>query len=72
MSRAKFAELFHNLVGQTPLNYLTDWRINLAKSLLKKGLTVSEVSQRVGYENSSSFTRVFSKKEGTSPKKWAQ
>lgn len=72
MSRAKFAELFHSLVGQTPLTYLTDWRINLAKNLLKKGHTISEVSQRVGYENSSSFTRVFSKKEGISPKKWAK
>ncbi|MGK0370474.1 MAG: AraC-like DNA-binding protein [Glaciecola sp.] len=70
MSRSKFAQLFHRVVGQTPLGYLTDWRMHLAQGLLTKNLSVELVANKVGYENGSTLARVFKKKLGNSPKQW--
>ncbi|WP_371192649.1 AraC family transcriptional regulator [Glaciecola sp. SC05] len=68
MSRSKFAYLFKSTVGQTPLDYLTEWRIQIAQSLLSKNKSVEMVATQVGYENGSALARVFKKKLGMSPK----
>lgn len=70
MSRAKFAALFKDTVGQSPGDYLTDLRISLAQGLLKKDLPVSIVANEVGYEHGSTLARVFRNKMGVSPKEW--
>ena len=70
MSRAKFAALFKETVGQAPNDYLTDLRIAIAQGLLKKELPVSFVANEVGYEHGSTLARVFKKKTGFSPKEW--
>jgi len=70
MSRAKFAALFKDTVGQAPSDYLTDLRIAIAQGLLKKELPVSFVANEVGYEHGSALARVFKKKIGLSPKEW--
>lgn len=70
MSRAKFAALFKETVGQSPNDYLTDLRIAIAQGLLKKDLPVSLVANKVGYEHGSALARVFRKKIGISPKEW--
>lgn len=70
MSRAKFAALFKDTVGQAPSDYLTDLRIAIAQGLLKKELPVSLVANEVGYEHGSALARVFRKKTGLSPKEW--
>jgi len=72
MSRSKFALSFKEVVGQTPADYLMDWRISLAQSLLRKGHPVSWVANKVGYQNGSGLARVFRKKLGVSPKDWQQ
>lgn len=72
MSRSKFSELFKRLVGQSPGDYVIDWRIIVAKSLLKKNKSVSLVANAVGYENGSALARVFRKKLGMSPKEWLE
>ncbi len=72
MSRSKFADLFRDVVGETPGEYLTDWRMNVAQSALLKGDTVSVVAEKVGYENGSALARAFRKKVGVSPKVWQQ
>lgn len=72
MSRSKFADLFRDVVGETPGEYLNDWRMNVAKNALMKGNTVSVVAQQVGYENGSALARAFRKKNGVSPKAWQQ
>jgi len=72
MSRSKFALIFKEVVGQTPADYLMDWRISLAQSLLRKGHPVSWVANKVGYQNGSGLARVFRKKLGVSPKDWQQ
>jgi len=70
MSRSKFSELFKRVVGQSPGDYLLDWRIIIAKGLLKQNKSVALVANAVGYENGSALARVFRKKLGVSPKQW--
>ncbi|MBQ0729592.1 MAG: AraC family transcriptional regulator [Oleispira antarctica] len=70
MSRSKFAELFKEVVGQPPGDYLTDWRLFIAQGLLQKNKSVGLVANEVGYENGSALARVFRKKTGLSPKEW--
>ena len=70
MSRSKFAELFKDVVGQPPGDYITDWRLFVAQGLLKKNKSVGLVANEVGYENGSALARVFRKKTGLSPKEW--
>jgi AraC-like DNA-binding protein len=70
MSRSKFSELFKRTVGQSPGDYIIDWRIMVAKGLLLQQKPVALVANAVGYENGSALARVFRKKLGLSPKQW--
>ncbi|MBB1441485.1 helix-turn-helix transcriptional regulator, partial [Shewanella sp. SG41-4] len=70
MSRAKFATLFKDTIGQAPNDYLTDLRIAIAQGLLKQHKQVNFVAHKVGYEHGSALARVFRKKIGLSPKEW--
>ncbi len=70
MSRSKFAEVFKNVIGKTPNEYLLSWRVGVAQSLLKQGKNVSIVANSVGYETASALARVFRKNCGMSPKEW--
>ena len=72
MSRSKFAELFKRIVGQSPGDFVIDWRIVVAKSLLQQKKPVAIVANAVGYENGSALARVFRKKLGISPKEWLE
>lgn len=70
MSRSKFAAIFKELLGQTPGDYIADWRMSIAQTLLKKDKSVGIVAHTLGYENGSAFARVFRKRVGMSPKEW--
>jgi AraC-like DNA-binding protein len=70
MSRARFAAHFARHVGTPPGEYLTTWRLGLARSLLRKGLSVKQVAAEVGYANGSALGRVFTHKLGASPTAW--
>ena len=68
MSRSVFANRFKQLVGETPLTYLTNWRISKAQELLATEKTrVSEVAGQVGYQSEAAFNRVFKAKTGETP-----
>lgn len=68
MSRGRFAQRFKEVLGQTPIQYLTDWRLQKAKRLLKEtNLSIAEVGFRSGYQSLPSFTRRFGKQFGISP-----
>ncbi len=59
---------FKYALGQTPLEYLQDIRINTAKDLLKNSnLSISEIAAKVGYEDTGHFTRLFKKHLATTP-----
>jgi len=70
MSRSKFAEVFKEVIGQTPNDYISEWRISVAQSLLLQGKNVGLVANSVGYETASALSRVFRKKTGYAPKEW--
>lgn len=72
MSCSKSAELFKRTVGQSPGDYVIDWRIVVAQGLLQQDKPVSLVANAVGYENGSALARVFRKKLGMSPKEWLE
>ena len=68
MSRSAFAAKFKAVIGQTPLDYLTRWRVYRAGMLIRRNTsTISEVSYAVGYESESAFTKVFRRHTGVTP-----
>ncbi|HPV33162.1 MAG TPA: AraC family transcriptional regulator [Methylotenera sp.] len=70
MSRARFAVRFREIVGTTPIENLTQWRIGLAKNLLKQGKPIGLVANEMGYSNAAVFTRAFKAAVGQTPKTW--
>ncbi|WP_332854953.1 AraC family transcriptional regulator [Duganella sp. S19_KUP01_CR8] len=68
MSRSGFAARFKTIVGQAPLEYLTQWRMYCATRLLQRGdVALSEVSRQVGYESVAAFNRVFRRETAMTP-----
>ncbi|MER7049019.1 AraC family transcriptional regulator [Streptomyces jumonjinensis] len=67
-SRARFARRFSELMGQSPMAYLTDWRICLASDLLAQtDATVDAISRRVGYANAYALSVAFKRITGVRP-----
>ena len=68
LSRSVFSARFTEMVGQGAIDYLTQWRIFVAQSLLGgPGLTLSEIAARVGYGSEPAFGRAFKRVLGTAP-----
>jgi AraC-like DNA-binding protein len=71
LSRSALAQRFTDLVGQSPMRYLTRWRIELAKQMLKENrLALAEIGERVGYESEAAFNRAFKRITGSPPAAW--
>lgn len=71
MSRSSFAERFARVIGMTPLNYLLQWRIAVAKSMLaREQMSVAETALAVGYQSASGFSTAFSRETGRPPKEF--
>lgn len=70
MSRTSFATAFRDVVGQTPADYLTDWRIALAQSRLREGRSIKTLAEELGYANPSALSRAFAARTGVSPRAW--
>jgi AraC-like DNA-binding protein len=70
MSRARFAAHFREVVGMTPFDYLTDWRIGIAQTLLRKGEPLKLIAPAVGYTNPTALTRIFAQRTGLPPSAW--
>jgi AraC-like DNA-binding protein len=68
MSRSGFAARFKTVVGLSPLDYLTQWRVYCATRLLRQGnAALSDISRQVGYESVAAFNRVFRRETATTP-----
>lgn len=70
MSRARFASHFAHTVGMPLGDYLTGWRLGLARRLLRRGLAVKQVAADVGYSSPGAFGRMFLQRVGTTPREW--
>ena len=68
MSRSAFSARFTDLVGQSAMQYLTRWRMQLARTHLR-GLSepLASVAERVGYRSEAAFCRAFKREFGVSP-----
>lgn len=70
-SRSNVARRFTELVGQPPMQYLTEWRMQVAASLLlRSGAKVAAVGATVGYDSEAAFSRAFKKATGIAPGAW--
>lgn len=68
MSRSALAARFHQLVGDTPMQYLTMWRMQLARKYLgETPLTTGAIAERVGYQSEAAFSKAFKKAVGSGP-----
>jgi transcriptional regulator GlxA family with amidase domain len=68
MSRSAFAMRFKEVVGETPLDYLTRWRVYRAAVLLREGnRKLSEIAKAVGYDSDGSFNKTFKRIVGVTP-----
>ena len=68
VSRATLARRFTRLVGETPLSYLTRWRMELAARHLRyTDDAVGAIARQVGYSSEFAFSRAFSRARGTAP-----
>ncbi len=71
VSRSALAERFTDLIGESPMRYLTGWRMFLAKQMLLDGKhSMAEVAERVGYESEYAFNRAFKRQVGKPPAAW--
>jgi len=69
MSRAAFAAYFKVTAGLTPIAYLTEWRMRLAKrSLRDSGIPLRPLAQSLGYASESAFSNAFKRVTGSAPR----
>lgn len=68
MSRSTFAQTFKNHVGVPPLEYVTQWRMSLARDALARDtMPISDVAWSTGYLSESAFSTAFRRVVGASP-----
>ena len=73
MSRAVFAERFARKIGMPPMQYLLEWRMALAKNMLRgERPSLAEVAERVGYQSASAFSTAFTRLTGRAPSEFAR
>lgn len=68
LSRAAFSRRFTALVGQSPLAYLTWWRMTTAGQLLRRSdASLRTIASRVGHTSEFAFNRAFKREYGVTP-----
>jgi len=71
VSRSSLAERFSCYVGAPPMQYLANWRMQLATGLLSNGsATIAEIAEKVGYDSEAAFSRAFKRNMGSAPAMW--
>ncbi|MGG1943336.1 AraC family transcriptional regulator [Trinickia sp. NRRL B-1857] len=73
MSRTTFALRFKELVGLSPMDYLTRWRMTLAANRLTQSRdSVAEIGLELGYESEKSFSTAFKRVMNCSPRRYGR
>jgi AraC-like DNA-binding protein len=70
-SRTVLSDRFRALLGRPPIEYLANWRIQLAAERLRVGHeTVPGIAASIGYESEAAFNRAFKRITGVTPGSW--
>ncbi|MGB6008587.1 AraC family transcriptional regulator [Castellaniella sp.] len=73
LSRSAFFERFSRIMGTTPMEYLSAWRMALAKDLLLRGgRGLADIAERVGYSSVNTFSVAFTRHVGVPPGRYAR
>lgn len=73
MSRSAFSARFAHTMGCAPIEYLTRWRMAIAKDALARGgQTLDRIADEIGYESASAFSTAFRKRLGCPPGQFAR
>ena len=71
LSRSALHERFNELIGQPPMQYLANWRMQVGAGLLRNtNATVASIAQDVGYESEAAFAKAFKRLVGSPPAAW--
>ncbi len=71
LSRSALADRFLRLLGVPPMQYLTNWRMQVATQKLRDtSASIAQVAEIVGYDSEAAFSRAFKKALGTAPATW--
>lgn len=71
LSRSTLHERFVHFIGQPPMQYLAQWRMQLAAARLRESdAKLIDIALDVGYENEAAFSRAFKRTVGLSPGAW--
>jgi AraC-like DNA-binding protein len=73
VSRSTFAVRFRAVMGTTPIAYLLNWRMALAKDQLTRGTkSIGEIAFAIGFQSPSAFSTAFARAVGCSPRRFAR
>ena len=71
LSRSALADRFTRLIGVPPINYLANWRMQVATQKLRStSASLAQIADMVGYNSEAAFSRAFKKVVGTAPATW--
>jgi len=71
VSRSLLDQRFREVLGLSPIRYLTEWRMHIAVELLASSdLGVAQIARRVGYDSQEAFSRAFKRRMGVAPTTW--
>ncbi|MET0967810.1 MAG: AraC family transcriptional regulator [Tardiphaga sp.] len=72
-SRTVLAERFNDVLGQAPIEYVTNWRMQLAAERMRTGAdSLAVIAGDVGYDSEAAFNRAFKRVTGVAPGRWRE
>lgn len=73
LSRSAFFQRFSRAVGVAPIAYLLNWRMALARNMLRHNKAgIAEIAEHVGYGSASAFSVAFARHVGLPPARYAR
>jgi AraC-like DNA-binding protein len=71
LSRSALGDRFTRLIGMPPMNYLANWRMQIATQKLRDtSASIAQVADAIGYDSEAAFSRAFKKAFGVAPATW--
>lgn len=67
-----FGDVVRNALGDSPLHYIREFVVHMAKDMIIGGKNITEVSGELGFDYPQHFTRVFKKATGQTPSEWKE